>query len=122
MLCPILKIIIVLHVEKRSHVIVSYCVILVLILAYEPFICKYCGKGFARSDHLNSHHHIHTGERPYMCKDCGKGFAQSSGLINHSRIHTGDKHFICKDCGKGFITSNKLTRHSHIHTGEKLFI
>ena len=61
-MCPILKIIIVLHVEKNSHIIVIYYLILVHILEKNP-----------------------------LYEDCGKGFAQSSNLIKDSRIHTGEK-------------------------------
>lgn len=42
----------------------------------------------------------YTNERPYVCDICGKAFARSSDLKSHHRLHTGRKEFLCTVCGK----------------------
>ena len=38
----------------------------------EPFICKQCGRTFARVDKLKIHLRIHNNDKPYSCSYCEK--------------------------------------------------
>ncbi|CAL9688391.1 unnamed protein product [Knipowitschia caucasica] len=49
--------------------------------------CAYCPKVFWRSEHLERHVRIHTGEKPYGCYICGRFFSQTSSLKGHMKTH-----------------------------------
>lgn len=86
--------------------------------------CKFCGKGFNASLHLESHEFTHTGERPYACsyESCDWLFSKKSTLKRHEqRAHEGIRPHICKECGKGFFESFELKKHAYQHTGEGPF-
>jgi KRAB domain-containing zinc finger protein len=42
-----------------------------------------CKKTFQRSETLQLHHRVHTGERPYRCDVCSKTFSYKSVLKRH---------------------------------------
>jgi len=77
----------------------------------KPYICKKCGKGFAKNCNLTRHKRTHTKEKPYVCKECGNGFTVSSNLKTHMRTHTKEKPYVCNICNKGFALSGTLKKH-----------
>lgn len=48
-----------------------------------PFECEYCGRLFARKDHVKNHERTHTGEKPFHCKECDKRFAKKYVMTRH---------------------------------------
>ena len=49
--------------------------------------CDICGKTFDRSDNLNTHSSIHTGEKPFECTRCYKTCSDKSALNRHLKAH-----------------------------------
>ncbi|KAH8887261.1 hypothetical protein GQ53DRAFT_827428 [Thozetella sp. PMI_491] len=45
--------------------------------------CGFCGRCFARNEHLVRHRRIHTGERPFQCLQCKAGFQRPDVLAKH---------------------------------------
>ena len=85
----------------------------------KPYKCEHCGKGFTRSGDLKSHQRTHDGGKPYKCEHCGKGFTRSGDLKSHQRTHDGGKPYKCEHCGKGFTRSGDLKSHQRTHDGGK---
>ena len=83
--------------------------------------CGICGKTFTRKNTLNSHSHIHSGERPYSCDQCSRTFRQQGNLNRHKLTHSGIKSHICCYCNKAFSRASNLKIHQRIHSNYKPF-
>ncbi|XP_047443244.1 early growth response protein 1-like [Mugil cephalus] len=83
----------------------------------KPFSCTVqgCERRFSRSDELNRHVRIHTGQKPFQCVICARSFSRSDHLTTHTRTHTGEKPFSCDVCGKRFARSDERKRHGRVH-------
>ncbi|KAJ0006611.1 hypothetical protein NQD34_013884 [Periophthalmus magnuspinnatus] len=88
----------------------------------KPFPCAVqgCERRFSRSDELNRHVRIHTGQKPFQCTICARAFSRSDHLTTHTRTHTGEKPFSCDVCGKKFARSDERKRHGRVHIKQQL--
>ncbi|XP_047242821.1 early growth response protein 4-like [Girardinichthys multiradiatus] len=88
----------------------------------KPFPCSVpgCERRFSRSDELNRHVRIHTGQKPFQCTICARSFSRSDHLTTHTRTHTGEKPFSCDVCGKRFARSDERKRHGRVHVKQQL--
>ncbi|XP_078100495.1 uncharacterized protein LOC144513324 [Sander vitreus] len=91
-------------------------------LKAKPFPCSVqgCERRFSRSDELNRHVRIHTGQKPFQCAVCARSFSRSDHLTTHTRTHTGEKPFSCDVCGKRFARSDERKRHGRVHVKQQL--
>ncbi|XP_069375102.1 early growth response protein 1-like [Paralichthys olivaceus] len=91
-------------------------------LKVKPFPCSVqgCERRFSRSDELNRHVRIHTGQKPFQCTICARSFSRSDHLTTHTRTHTGEKPFSCDVCGKRFARSDERKRHGRVHIKQQL--
>ncbi|CAJ1048365.1 early growth response protein 4-like [Xyrichtys novacula] len=91
-------------------------------LKVKPFPCSVqgCERRFSRSDELNRHVRIHTGQKPFQCAICSRSFSRSDHLTTHTRTHTGEKPFSCDVCGKRFARSDERKRHGRVHVKQQL--
>uniref|UniRef100_A0A1B0GH19 Putative c2h2-type zn-finger protein n=1 Tax=Lutzomyia longipalpis TaxID=7200 RepID=A0A1B0GH19_LUTLO len=89
----------------------------------KPFLCRTCGKSFARRAEVRDHERIHTGEKPFKCDICAMSFAQRSNLQSHKRAtHLNEKRYRCEVCEKTFKRRRLLDYHTQAaHTGERPF-
>uniref|UniRef100_A0A0C9S1D8 ZNF420_0 protein n=1 Tax=Fopius arisanus TaxID=64838 RepID=A0A0C9S1D8_9HYME len=106
----------------------------------KPYVCQYCGVGFAREKALASHARIHGGDSPFECTNCGDMFWDVNALRDHIRIkhgvtqspidefdtaetpYTGDERFgefYCETCGVPFHRLDLLKRHRKIHVKQE---
>lgn len=85
--------------------------------ADRPYACESegCGKRFSRTDELNRHKRIHTGDKPFQCHVCTRRFSRSDHLRTHIRTHTGEKPYPCPICDKKFARSDECNRHKKTH-------
>nr|XP_057922978.1 early growth response protein 4-like [Doryrhamphus excisus] len=79
-----------------------------------------CERSFSRSDELNRHVRVHTGQKPFKCSVCARSFSRSDHLTTHMRTHTGEKPFSCDVCGKRFARSDERKRHGRVHVKQQL--
>ena len=49
------------------------------------FQCQECFRTFDRSNSLQRHYLVHTGEKPYACKYCDERFRQTAHLARHEK-------------------------------------
>ena len=49
------------------------------------FQCQACFRTFDRSNSLQKHYLVHTGEKPYKCKFCSECFRQTGHLSRHMK-------------------------------------
>lgn len=106
----------------------------------KPYVCQYCGVGFAREKALASHARVHGGDSPFECTSCGDMFWDVNSLREHIRIkhggtvqsdtedydndatYTGDERFgefYCNTCGVPFHRLDLLKRHQKIHVKQE---
>lgn len=78
--------------------------------------CGICGKNFTKTQHLNRHMFIHTGERPFKCSVCNMSFSKKDNLTRHNLIHTGEKPHTCFICGKTYARKDKYQEHLRSHS------
>ncbi|XP_076667497.1 uncharacterized protein LOC143368549 isoform X2 [Andrena cerasifolii] len=107
----------------------------------KPYVCQYCGVGFAREKALASHARIHGGDSPFECTSCGDMFWDVNTLREHVRMkhggtvqsdteeydndatYTGDERFgefYCNTCGVPFHRLDLLKRHQKIHVKQEV--
>lgn len=98
----------------------------------KPYVCQFCGIGFAREKALQSHSRMHASDGPYECTKCNEMFWDMSLLKEHIRIkhgenlqmetetfeneatYTGDERFgefYCETCHVPFHRLDLLKRH-----------
>lgn len=49
--------------------------------------------------------------RPYVCQFCGVGFAREKALVSHKMVHASDASFECDRCNEIFQSRSMLTQH-----------
>lgn len=50
-----------------------------------------CGKKFGSQHNLDVHKIVHSGYKPFICRRCGKAFARRAEIKDHERTHTGER-------------------------------
>ena len=55
--------------------------------------------------------------KPYVCQFCGVGFAREKALASHARIHGGDSPLECQSCNEMFWDVNMLQEHMRVKHG-----
>lgn len=55
--------------------------------------------------------------KPYVCQYCGVGFAREKALASHARIHGGDSPFECMSCNEMFWDINTMREHMRVKHG-----
>ncbi|KAI4495844.1 hypothetical protein M0802_008250 [Mischocyttarus mexicanus] len=108
----------------------------------KPYVCTFCGVGFAREKALASHARIHGGDSPFECTSCSEMFWDVNSLREHVRnkhggtaqldmeeydtndaTYTGDDRFgefYCNTCGVPFHRLDSLKRHQKIHVKQEM--
>jgi hypothetical protein len=77
----------------------------------KKYVCTVCEKAFDRSNTLERHMVIHTGQKPHTCHDCGKKFARICDLQRHIWMHTGEKPYACSHCDMKFRIPGNRNQH-----------
>lgn len=114
-----------------------------MIDASKPYVCQYCGVGFAREKALGSHARIHGGDSPYECTSCAELFWDINTLQEHMRVKHGiglmpisddqDEiehetsysanesmgEYFCDTCGVPFHRLDLLKRHRRMHVKQE---
>ncbi|KAG8040823.1 hypothetical protein G9C98_001811 [Cotesia typhae] len=104
----------------------------------KPYVCQYCGMGFAREKALASHSRFHAGDSPYECSNCSDMFWDPNALREHMRVkhglpssdidydinetYTNDERFgqfYCDVCAVAFDRIDLLKRHRKIHVKQE---
>lgn len=61
-------------------------------LAVHDCTYKGCGKTYTRKEHLLRHERTHRNELPYVCNFCGVGYARQDLLKRHASLKHGQPH------------------------------
>ncbi|KAF7694798.1 zinc finger protein 131 [Silurus meridionalis] len=87
----------------------------------KPYVCKHCGKTYAREgalkQHVNTCHYDaeelskKLKKKVHMCVYCSKEFDHFGHFKEHLRKHTGEKPFKCPDCHERFARNSTLKCH-----------
>ena len=72
--------------------------------------CELCNKPFPDQSSLDRHVRIHTGEKPYICPYCGHGFAHKSNMTKHIKMGQAQTN-LCRSCGKQFTSRCEMRKH-----------
>ncbi|XP_064649482.1 zinc finger protein 845-like isoform X2 [Lineus longissimus] len=91
---------------------------------WKQFICKTCGKSFAKKSTLTVHEIGHVSEgKIYRCNICSLGFFSCADCVRHEKIHAGEMPFACShpQCGRGFMKKSALTKHEFSHSSVKTY-
>ncbi|KAJ1547956.1 hypothetical protein HK096_008431, partial [Nowakowskiella sp. JEL0078] len=77
--------------------------------AQQLFPCyhKQCPARFARSHDLTRHLKTHSADRPFVCKLCGRGFARRDALKRHEKLGLMDGRMGCDGRRKGVLPKNR---------------
>nr|XP_029733038.1 zinc finger protein 425-like isoform X2 [Aedes albopictus] len=87
------------------------------------FVCKECGMGFKKPEHLRMHiDGVHLKKKAFSCEVCNKSFARMGDRNVHMRSHSEVRAHQCSYCGRGFHLAKALRAHMRVHTGERPFV
>ncbi|XP_063734875.1 zinc finger protein 1035 [Eleginops maclovinus] len=96
----------------------------------KPYICKLCGKMFARSRYLREHERRHRQKNTslqdtekFICSQCHNKFSTAQDLSFHMRSHAEneDGEFRCDMCYKSFNKWSHLKKHQESHMGQVVY-
>ncbi|XP_060600073.1 zinc finger protein 670-like [Ruditapes philippinarum] len=83
-----------------------------------PFTC--CGKGFASSLELESHRcSVHGETKKFVCKTCGRDFARAQTLALHEAREARNEMCTCDVCGHKAVTKDDLKVHLATHSEDR---
>ncbi|XP_047991489.1 zinc finger protein 436-like isoform X2 [Leguminivora glycinivorella] len=78
------------------------------------FACEMCPASFNNKQALESHVHLHNGERPFRCSACTFAYTSQSALSRHMKKHS-DIKYICEHCNRAFQVKAALVSHLDTH-------
>ncbi|KAJ3193687.1 hypothetical protein HDU67_005016 [Dinochytrium kinnereticum] len=82
--------------------------------ASSPYQCPFegCTRTFTRKSHLISHSVTHTGSRDFVCKRCGRTFARGHDLQRHMKTaHSEVRLYRCEVCLVACKRKDSLRKH-----------
>ncbi|XP_063536094.1 RB-associated KRAB zinc finger protein-like isoform X2 [Cydia strobilella] len=78
------------------------------------FGCEQCPSSFNNKQALESHVHLHNGERPFKCSACPFAYTSHSALSRHMKKHS-DIRYVCEHCNRPFQVKAALVSHLDTH-------
>ncbi|XP_063384138.1 zinc finger protein 674-like isoform X1 [Cydia fagiglandana] len=78
------------------------------------FACEQCPASFNNKQALESHVHLHNGERPFKCSACPFAYTSQSALSRHMKKHS-DIKYVCEHCHRPFQVKAALVSHLDTH-------